>query len=148
MPFSFPCVIWETMFHCKCSMCEHVSERVISFNQHKNVDTPNYHYQCGIPDSSQMYHEAAVLKMRMCETTTNHQHPCWWSSLWHCKTSNTPLKCVSQSCAFKCDTLTSFVKHFKPHIKKKDWKRNAHSEVATAAWCPVLSHMFQGNMDA
>ncbi|KAF3844341.1 hypothetical protein F7725_020856 [Dissostichus mawsoni] len=55
------------MFHCKFSTCEHVFENVIQFFQHIKLhsNAPNYHYQCGVPDCTQMYRKATVLKTQM-----------------------------------------------------------------------------------
>ncbi|KAF3837959.1 hypothetical protein F7725_009727 [Dissostichus mawsoni] len=121
------------MFHCKFSTCEHVFENVIQFIQHIKLhsNAPNYRYQCGVPDCTLMYRKATVLKTHMYR---DHKEPS--SCLRRSNPFKTPLKCVAQSCTFKCDTLTSV-----------DWKPNAHSEVATAdlQFDPVLPHMFPGN---
>ena len=48
-------------------MCEDVSETVNQFNQHTKLhcNTPNYHYQCGVPDCNRMYRKVTVLKTHM-----------------------------------------------------------------------------------
>ena len=95
-------------------MCEHVSETVVQFIQHTKLhsNTPHYHYQCGVPDCTRLYRRAAVLKTHMYR---DHRGP--GSTLQHCKTFDTPLKCAALTCAFQCDALTSLVKHLKSHIK-------------------------------
>lgn len=101
------------MFHCKFNLCEHVSETVVQFTQHTKLhsNSPYYQYQCGVPDCPRMYRKATVLKTHMYR---DHKGP---ESLQHCKPFDTPLKCVALSCAFKCDTVTSLVKHLKSHVK-------------------------------
>lgn len=103
------------MFHCKFSTCEHVFENVIQFFQHIKLhsNAPNYHYQCGVPDCTQMYRKATVLKTHM-----YRDHKETGSCLRRSKPFKTPLKCVAQSCTFKCDTFTSLVNHLNSHLKK------------------------------
>ena len=86
------------MFHCKFNMCEHVSETVVQFIQHTKLhsNTPHYHYQCGVPDCTRLYRKAAVLKTHMYR---DHRGP--GSTLQHCKTFDTPLKCAALTQCFQ-----------------------------------------------
>ena len=96
-------------------MCEDVSETLNQFIQHTKLhsNTPNYQYQCGVPDCNRMYRKVTVLTMHMYR---EHKGP--GPSLQCCKPINTHLKCVALSCSFKCDTLTSLMKHLKSHVKE------------------------------
>ena len=106
------------MFQCKFSLCEHVSETTVQFIQHAKLhsNTPNYHYLCGVPYCTRMYRKATVLRAHMFR---EHKQP------RYCKPLSTPLKCLAQSCAFKCETVNSLVKHL-----------NSHSEEGLEIKCP------------
>lgn len=99
------------MFHCKFSGCIYVSDNVSHFIKHIKLhsNTPNYYYQCGVPDCTRKYLKATVVQTHM-----YREHR---SAGLHCKQVDTALKCVAQSCAFKCDTVTSLLKHLKTHTK-------------------------------
>lgn len=86
------------------------------FTQHIKLhsNTCNFTYQCGVPERSPTYHKFTALKAHMYRNNKADGFVLR-DCQQHC---DTPLKCVVQSCAVGCDTLTSFVHHLKAHIQE------------------------------
>ena len=85
-------------------MCEDVSETVNQFIQHTKLhsNTPNYQYQCGVPDCNRIYRKFTVFLKHICIETTKDRDP----SQQRCKPINTHLKCMALSCSFKGESQT------------------------------------------
>lgn len=92
-----------------------MSDTVMQFTQHIKLhsNASNYQYQCGVPECSRKYHKFTVLKAHM-----YRDHRAERPLRKDCQQSDTPLKCVVQMCAVRCDMLTSFISHLKSHINE------------------------------